>query len=265
MPGEDHRLLDQNHLVLLGLFLLGLIVHGWSAYALAVISNVRRAPLAERAEAGDPVARRILRLSDQFTRFSSTMNLLQWYCRVGMTAALVFAIGLPLFQAFDTDENSLTPFVLLVVLLILGTLVVLWLSSTIPHAFGQARADQDAPMVSLLAGPVTTVLSPFVGLTHRIADGAARLAGGENMDKAVTEEEIIALVDSGQRGGAIETEEKEMIYSVLQLGETLVREVMIPGPIWSPCHWIPPCKRHSRFSWTAATHARRCSKMTWMM
>jgi CBS domain containing-hemolysin-like protein len=34
----------------------------------------------------------------------------------------------------------------------------------------------------------------------------------------------------GQRGGTIEDEEKEMIYSVLQFGETLAREVMVPRP-----------------------------------
>ncbi|MFN8378340.1 MAG: hemolysin family protein [Anaerolineae bacterium] len=223
-------MLDQNHLVLLGLFLFCLLVHGWSAYALAVISNVRRTPLAERNDAGDPVAGRILRLSDDFTRFSSTINVLQWYCRVGMTASLVFALGLPLFNAFSIDDGNIMPFLLLVLLLVVGTLIVLWLSSTIPHAYGLAHADQHAPMVSLLAGPVMAIMSPFVGLTTRVANGAARLAGAESIAKAVTEEEIIALVDSGQRGGAIETEEKEMIYSVLQFGETLVREVMIPRP-----------------------------------
>lgn len=221
---------DQNHLVLLGIFLFGLVLHGWTAYALAVMSNVRRAPLAERDEAGDPVARRILRLSSGYVRFSSTMSLLQWYCRVGMTASLVFALGLPLFNAFGVDDGSLAPFLLFVVLIVVLTLIVIWLSSTIPNAYGMANADQHAPMVSLLAGPLMAIMSPFVGLTTRVANSAARLAGAENIDKAVTEEEIIALVDSGQRGGAIESEEKEMIYSVLQFGETLVREVMIPRP-----------------------------------
>jgi CBS domain containing-hemolysin-like protein len=222
--------LDQNHLILLGIFLLCLLLHGWSAYALAVISNMRRAPLAERAEAGDPVAKRILGLSDQFTRFQSTINMVQWYCRVGMTAALVFALGLPMFDAFSANDGNFAPFALFVLFLLVGTLLVLWISSSIPHAYGLARADQDAPMVSLLARPLMALMGPVVLLTHRVANTAARVAGAENMDKAVTEEEIIALVDSGQRGGAIESEEKEMIYSVLQFGETLVREVMVPRP-----------------------------------
>ncbi len=38
----------------------------------------------------------------------------------------------------------------------------------------------------------------------------------------------MTLVDAGEKAGTIEDEEKEMIYSVLQFGETLAREVMVP-------------------------------------
>jgi CBS domain containing-hemolysin-like protein len=44
----------------------------------------------------------------------------------------------------------------------------------------------------------------------------------------VIEEEIKTLVDAGEEGGFIEEEEKEMIYSIFEFGDTLVREVMIP-------------------------------------
>lgn len=38
----------------------------------------------------------------------------------------------------------------------------------------------------------------------------------------------MTLVDAGEEGGMIEQDEREMIYSIFQLGDTLVREVMIP-------------------------------------
>jgi CBS domain containing-hemolysin-like protein len=38
----------------------------------------------------------------------------------------------------------------------------------------------------------------------------------------------MTLVDAGQKEGTIDDEEKAMIFSVLQFGETLVREVMVP-------------------------------------
>jgi CBS domain containing-hemolysin-like protein len=44
----------------------------------------------------------------------------------------------------------------------------------------------------------------------------------------VTEEEIRTIVDAGEEGGAIEVDEKEMIFSIFELGDTLVRAVMVP-------------------------------------
>jgi CBS domain containing-hemolysin-like protein len=44
----------------------------------------------------------------------------------------------------------------------------------------------------------------------------------------ITEEEIKTLVDAGEEGGVIEEDEKRMIYSIFEFGDTLVREVMVP-------------------------------------
>ncbi|HSJ55211.1 MAG TPA: hemolysin family protein, partial [Anaerolineae bacterium] len=44
----------------------------------------------------------------------------------------------------------------------------------------------------------------------------------------VTEEEIRTLVDAGEEEGVLEEEEKEMIYSIFDLGDTMTREVMVP-------------------------------------
>lgn len=44
----------------------------------------------------------------------------------------------------------------------------------------------------------------------------------------VTEEEIKTLVEAGEVRGVIEQDEKDMIYSIFQLGDTLAREVMVP-------------------------------------
>ena len=74
------------------------------------------------------------------------------------------------------------------------------------------------------------VLSPLAALFLSLSRTISRVSGSEDIGKAVTEEEIMTLVDVGQQGGTIEDEEKEMIYSVLQFGETLAREVMVPRP-----------------------------------
>jgi len=54
--------------------------------------------------------------------------------------------------------------------------------------------------------------------------------GGDERDSLtlITEEEIKTIVDAGEEGGVLEEDEKEMIYSIFEFGDTLVREVMVP-------------------------------------
>ena len=46
----------------------------------------------------------------------------------------------------------------------------------------------------------------------------------------VTEAEILGVVDSGEEQGVLEKEEGEMIRSIIEFGETQVREIMTPRP-----------------------------------
>lgn len=77
-------------------------------------------------------------------------------------------------------------------------------------------------------------MSVFIGLCRPLVWVLGRLAqrlSDSPKDRAfpvVTEEQIMTLVDAGEEGGVIEQDEREMIYSIFQLGDTLVREVMIP-------------------------------------
>ena len=45
---------------------------------------------------------------------------------------------------------------------------------------------------------------------------------------SVTESEFRTLVDAGQEEGVIEQGERRMIYSIIDLGDTLAREIMVP-------------------------------------
>ncbi len=44
----------------------------------------------------------------------------------------------------------------------------------------------------------------------------------------VTEDEVKDMVDAGEEEGVIEREERQMIYSIFELGDTLAREIMVP-------------------------------------
>ncbi|HET7010640.1 MAG TPA: hemolysin family protein [Anaerolineales bacterium] len=85
-------------------------------------------------------------------------------------------------------------------------------------------ANAWAARLSFLAAFLVWCLSPV----QRLLAGLLEPSGESSAFPVVTEAEIKTLVDAGEEGGAIEEEEKEMIYSIFRLGDTLAREVMIP-------------------------------------
>jgi CBS domain containing-hemolysin-like protein len=84
-----------------------------------------------------------------------------------------------------------------------------------------------------LAGPtraMMVVLSPATALMLRLSD---RVRGpvvhpAEEEHIFLTEDGLRFLIHAGEEESTIEEEEKEMIASIFEFGETLVREVMIP-------------------------------------
>jgi CBS domain containing-hemolysin-like protein len=198
-------------------------------FSYTVLTNLRRTPLRERSEAGDRSAQHTLTLSDDLPRLYITTHLVLTLVRFAIVVVATVYIAEPIIYA-ERDGFFIEPGVGYLAVLLPIALLTYIVGELVPVAFGNAYADQAAPLVTSITRPIVFVLSPIVAILVRMSKTFAKLSGGEDVRKAVTEEEIMTLVNVGQRGGTIEDEEKEMIYSVLQFGETLAREVMVPRP-----------------------------------
>jgi putative hemolysin len=69
------------------------------------------------------------------------------------------------------------------------------------------------------------VATPFVALPLAFT---REVRGTSDATGSVTEDELKTLVDAGEEEGIFEQGEREMIYSVIELGDTLAREIMVP-------------------------------------
>jgi len=89
------------------------------------------------------------------------------------------------------------------------------------HAIKWARlAITVAVILSKLLGPLTTLL---IRIGNALTPGKGFKSGPFS-----TEAEFRDLVDQASESGFVEESEREMIHSVFDLGETLVRELMVP-------------------------------------
>jgi len=107
------------------------------------------------------------------------------------------------------------------------TLVTYILIGVAPRTLGQQHPDAIALSGAGVAIVLTRVFGPLPRLL--IALGNALTPGrGLREGPFASEAELRDLVDLAEQRNVIEHEERDMIHSVFELGDTIVREVMVP-------------------------------------
>lgn len=88
--------------------------------------------------------------------------------------------------------------------------------------------------MSLIYAPavlfVTKILTPVIFLVNKLSLGLLLLFRINPSKKAaaITENELLTIVDVSHEEGVIESEEREMINNVVDFGDSLARDIMVP-------------------------------------
>jgi len=130
-------------------------------------------------------------------------------------ASIATAVAIDLFG--EIGVGIATVFVV-IVLLIFGEIGPKIYATRAPDSFVLAVA----PVVHFLS----RIFAPAIWLVERVSPSLG--IGREGSEPAVTEEEIKEWIDVGKEEGTIEQGEQEMLYSVLEFGDTTAREIMTP-------------------------------------
>lgn len=112
-------------------------------------------------------------------------------------------------------------------------LIIILFRQFLPRLITQS--EPESKLVGLLAAfhPVHMVLSAIVSPLDRVLSWRSMQlemenGGGDSDDDEATEEEIQAYLQAGEDEGILEEEDTKRIQSVVEFGNTLVREVMTP-------------------------------------
>lgn len=174
----------------------------------------------ELADKGDPRALAVIRLVEGKAQLYITYKFTVIFLHFLTAAATTFWLTLPLMMM---GAQALG----LLVLLGAG-LAALILGDLVPESVATRYADRLALRLVGTMRALMLALWPIVALVLALSRLISSLFGSAQVINTVTEEEIMTLVSAGHSDGTIEEEEKEMIYSVLQLDERSARELMTP-------------------------------------
>lgn len=204
----------------------------FSASEIAVIS-VPKLRLKQLSEDGNTTAEVLFHLADDSSRFLATIQIgvtflgfLQSATAAislsGGLAATLATVPVPIVaQSAQALAVGLITIALSLVTLIFGELA--------PKSIGLAHSERIALFVARPITLLARLASPLVRFLVWATNLVAKPFGGQPRRglPIVTEEEIKTLVDAGEESGMLEEDEKEMIYSIFEFGETLAREVMV--------------------------------------
>jgi putative hemolysin len=201
-------------------FLLLAVLNGLLSAAGSALKNSHPARLRQLEEEGVSGAASAARVASQATRLIVSL-------RVGHGTLRLFAFVIAIVSLGPAVmELTIGPSLGLIAVIAVAWFVIGMVEFVLENVSLRAPTTWALRLAPLVAG-VEALLSPMIWLMLHLSRKIARSPIGRQYP-LVTEEEILTLVNAGEEGGVIQGEEKTMIYSIIQLSDTLAREVMVP-------------------------------------
>ena len=189
------------------------------ALAETALTRMTRAKALALQEDDRRGARRLVELVSHPERFLNVVLLVVLVCQL-VQATLTGIVSAQLFGAWGVAVATF-----------LNVVVVFVLAEAAPKTWAIEHPERAAliaaPPVSALSrfGPLRLLSRGLIGLTNVILPGKGLKEG-----PFVSEEELLAMVDAAVEEEVIEREERELISQIIEFGDTIVREVMVPRP-----------------------------------
>lgn len=206
-----------NNLIGLLLTLLGLVLL-LDLIAVAAHTAFRSTNLARLLalrKTAEKTAARALSLLNSGRKTRITLRLLNTFTHLCLAGILLALLNMPTVQNFWVNFGALA----------LSALVLGLLESLVAE---QVLVQPENWLIRL-SGFIQVfggVLLPVLLLTQAMGGESNGLA--EPTGSVVTEAELKTMVDASQQDGVLEQEERKMIFSIFDLGDTLAREIMVP-------------------------------------
>jgi putative hemolysin len=215
----------------LGIVALLILVCAFFALAEMALASSRRSKLQQLADAGDSAAARALHIKATPSRFIAATQ-------TGLTAASLLA-GIFGESALAVHiehfiENSLPALlsvkeeVAITLTVTVVTAFAIVFGEIIPKRIALAYPERVASLVAPFMSLFIRLLAPAIRLLSWSADVVLKLLPIRSVPEVTSIEDILAVVDEGERAGSIAPEESHLLWNVFRLEDRHVAAVMTP-------------------------------------
>jgi CBS domain containing-hemolysin-like protein len=208
--------LDVLMLVVIFVLLVVLIFLSVAEMALSRMSRPRATSLAEQ---GGKRGKALKKLVDEPERWVNPLLLTVNICQI-VQATLTGVVAGNLFGPAGVAVG-----------VVLNVVVFFVLAEAVPKTYAVLYPQRAAlwaarpTMVLVAFPPLQWISRGLIGLTNIIVKGK-----GLEQGPFVSESELLGIVETAVDDDVIEEEERELIESIIEFGDTIAREIMVPRP-----------------------------------
>lgn len=222
---------DGNSILFQLLFLAFLtLVNAFFAGAEMAVVSVNKNRIKVLADEGSKRAALLQTLFEDSTKFLSTIQVAITLAGFFSSASAATGISQVLggwIAQFGIPYSNTIAVVVVTIILSYFTLVF---GELVPKRIALQKAEAFSLFVVQPIYIISKILSPFIKLLSLSTNGFLHLIGmkTENLEEAVSEEEIKKMLETGSENGVFNEIEKEMINSIFSFDDKTAKDVMVP-------------------------------------
>ena len=209
--------MDSNDTILFIVLIVLLALSAFFSSAETALTTVNRIRIRNLADEGNKNAKTVLKITDDSSKMLTAIligNNIVNLSAASLTTTLAYSLG--------GSMVAIASGILTVAILLFGEIT--------PKTMATIHAEK----VSLAYAPIIHIFmkitTPFVFIINGLTNVVLFILRVDPNDhkRAMTENELRTIVNVSHEDGVIESEEKEMIYNVVDLGDAKAKDVMVP-------------------------------------
>ncbi|MCR5609461.1 MAG: hemolysin family protein [Lachnospiraceae bacterium] len=209
--------MDTDTIQLIILFLL-LLLSGFFSSAETALTTVNKIKMRSLKDKGNKSAGIVIKLIEEPSKMLSTILIGNNIVNISASSlATTYSI-----HKFGSYGAGIATGILTLLVLIFGEIT--------PKSVASLHADSLALRFAKYIYALSVVLTPVIIVVNFLASNVMRIFGiNPNIKKAlITESELRTIVDVSHEEGVIESDERKMIKNVVDFGDSVAKDVMVP-------------------------------------
>lgn len=214
---ESDFILDPDAQIVLIVIGILLVLSAFFSSAETALTSVNKLRMRTLADDGRKAAKLVLKLEEKNTKMLSAILIGNNIVNLSASALSAKFVNIQFGNSYLTAATGILTFLVI----IFGEIV--------PKTAASIHADGLAMFYAPLVYGFMTVMTPVIWLVNGIARVFLFLFRIDTKKAAViTEDELLTYVDVSHEEGVIESDEREMIANVVDFGDSLAKDVMVP-------------------------------------